>query len=55
MLSNTDDEFHQRVEAAVQRRQMFESGISNNVELYSPTHNSSEDENADDFPSTFGD
>lgn len=33
MLSSTNDEFHQRIEAAVERRQMFESGISNNVEL----------------------
>ncbi|KAK1426487.1 hypothetical protein QVD17_15161 [Tagetes erecta] len=44
MLSSTDDEFHQKVEAAVQRRQMFESGISNNVELESPTDEPSEDE-----------
>ncbi|KAI3676602.1 hypothetical protein L1987_86213 [Smallanthus sonchifolius] len=44
MLSSTDDEFHQRVEAAVQRRQMFESGISNNIDLDSPTDDSSEDE-----------
>lgn len=54
MLSSTDDEFHQRVETAVQRRQMFESGISNNIELDSPTVSSGEDELDDDF-SNFGD
>ncbi|KAJ0518562.1 putative transcription regulator mTERF family [Helianthus annuus] len=44
MLSSTDDEFQQKVEAAVQRRRMFESGISNNIGLDSPTDDSSEDE-----------
>ncbi|KAL8263304.1 hypothetical protein R6Q59_024653 [Mikania micrantha] len=43
MLSSTDDEFHQRVEAAVQRRLMFESGISNNLESDSSTDESSDD------------
>ncbi|XP_076951682.1 transcription termination factor MTERF2, chloroplastic-like [Bidens hawaiensis] len=38
MLSSTNDEFRQRVEAAVQRRHMFESGISNNIGLDSPTN-----------------
>ncbi|XP_024982431.1 transcription termination factor MTERF2, chloroplastic isoform X1 [Cynara cardunculus var. scolymus] len=49
MLSCTDENFHQRVEAAVQRRQMFESGISNNIESDSPTDDSSEDETEDEF------
>lgn len=54
MLSSTDDEFQLKVEAAVKRRQMFESGISNNIELDSPTDDSSEDEIDVDF-STHGD
>ena len=53
MLSSTDDEFQLKVEAAVKRRQMFESGISN-IELDSPTDDSSEDEIDVDF-STHGD
>ncbi|GJR95844.1 transcription termination factor MTERF2, chloroplastic, partial [Tanacetum coccineum] len=44
MLSSTNDEFQLKVEAAVKRRQMFESGILNNIELDSPTDDSSEDE-----------
>ncbi|KAI3740201.1 hypothetical protein L2E82_30625 [Cichorium intybus] len=50
MLSSTEDEFRQRVEAAVQRRERFESGISNNIEL----DNNLEDEIDDEFP-TLGD
>ncbi|XP_071690199.1 transcription termination factor MTERF2, chloroplastic [Rutidosis leptorrhynchoides] len=42
MLSSSNDEFHQKVEAAVQRRQMFESGISSNFALDSSFDNSSE-------------
>ncbi|KAL7618975.1 hypothetical protein Lser_V15G04084 [Lactuca serriola] len=49
MLSSTDDEFHQRVEAAVQRRDRFESGISNDIQLDSPRDNGSEDEIDDEF------
>ncbi|XP_076912595.1 transcription termination factor MTERF2, chloroplastic-like [Bidens hawaiensis] len=46
MLSSTDNEFRQRVEAAVQRRQMFESGISN-IGLESLDSSTDEDETND--------
>nr|XP_043609818.1 transcription termination factor MTERF2, chloroplastic [Erigeron canadensis] len=49
MLSSTDEEFLKKVEVAIQRRKMFESGFSNNIDVESATDNSEEDEIDDDF------
>jgi len=52
MLPGTDEQFNERVRAAVERRQRFESGVVDADPLDSERNNSTEGRTSVDFPTS---